>query len=155
MSKYHINKQGKVAECKATVKPCPLGSDNEHFNSMEKAQKYADEKNKNECGVLANQKQKNSSREILAYKNDGVNGFIQIYDIDYESNTITYGWDKNNGVYVDELRVRGDGDYFLDEYSNKHRIDDFTDLTIEYASVDDVDKGYECDVDENSPLWLE
>ena len=54
MGKYHISKKGKVAECKATERPCPLGSDNEHFNSMEKAQKYADEKNKNENSVLTN-----------------------------------------------------------------------------------------------------
>lgn len=35
MEKYHINRKGEAAQCRATTRPCPLGG--EHFDSAEEA----------------------------------------------------------------------------------------------------------------------
>lgn len=41
MSKFHIKKNGTPGICKA-IHNCPLGGDDEHFDTVEKAQEYAD-----------------------------------------------------------------------------------------------------------------
>lgn len=49
MAKFHIGKDGKPAECHATTRPCPLGGASgidKHFASSYDAQKYIDEKNR-------------------------------------------------------------------------------------------------------------
>lgn len=43
--KYHIKKDGSPGVCTAQHS-CPLGGENEHFNTLEEAQEYADKKNK-------------------------------------------------------------------------------------------------------------
>ena len=52
MSKFHINKHGVPAPCKATKGNCPLGGEERHFDSQEAAQEYADKVNAEEHGVL-------------------------------------------------------------------------------------------------------
>lgn len=52
MSKFHINKHGVPAPCKATKGNCPLGGEEQHFDSQEAAQEYADKINAEEHGVL-------------------------------------------------------------------------------------------------------
>lgn len=42
---YHIAKNGTPAICKAQPGKCPLGSQDEHFDTIEEAQIYADELN--------------------------------------------------------------------------------------------------------------
>lgn len=49
MTKYHINTKGVPAVCNANIKACPCGTIEEHFDSMEKAQEYADKINKGEA----------------------------------------------------------------------------------------------------------
>lgn len=53
MSKFHINKHGVPAPCKATEGNCPLGGDEEHFSSQADAQAYADKVNEKEYGLIA------------------------------------------------------------------------------------------------------
>lgn len=43
MAKYHIRKDGTPGVCRARVRPCPYGGDNEHFDTKEEAQRFADE----------------------------------------------------------------------------------------------------------------
>lgn len=43
MGKFHINKHGVPAPCKATKDNCPLGGDDTHFDSKEAAQNHIDE----------------------------------------------------------------------------------------------------------------
>lgn len=50
--KFHINKHGVPAPCKAKSGNCPLGNEEQHFNSEEEAQSYADEENEREHGLL-------------------------------------------------------------------------------------------------------
>lgn len=52
MSRYHINKHGVPAICRAKPGNCPLGSNDEHFGSKEEAQNFADKKNEKTHGLL-------------------------------------------------------------------------------------------------------
>lgn len=44
MTKYHIKKDGAPGVCNAKIN-CPLGGPDEHFNSIQEAQEFADKKN--------------------------------------------------------------------------------------------------------------
>lgn len=52
MSKFHINKHGVPAPCKATKGNCPFGGDESHFDTKEEAQSYADKVNSKEFGII-------------------------------------------------------------------------------------------------------
>ena len=52
MAKFHISKKGVPAPCKAEKGKCPLGGEENHFNSHAKAQEYIDKLNENEFGIL-------------------------------------------------------------------------------------------------------
>ena len=52
MSRFHINKHGVPAPCKAEHGKCPLGDNSEHFSSQEEAQNYIDDKFVSEFGLL-------------------------------------------------------------------------------------------------------
>lgn len=52
MSKFHINKNGVPAPCKAKEGNCPLGGAESHFDNAEQAQKFANEKFAKEHGVV-------------------------------------------------------------------------------------------------------
>lgn len=49
MTKYHINTKGVPAICRANIKACPCGTIEEHFDTIEQAQEYADKINKGEA----------------------------------------------------------------------------------------------------------
>ena len=53
MSKFHINKHGVPAPCRATKGNCPLGGDEQHFDNQADAQAYADKVNEKEYGLIA------------------------------------------------------------------------------------------------------
>lgn len=52
MSKFHINKHGVPAICKATKGNCPLGGDGEHFATRAEAQSHADKVNQEKFSLL-------------------------------------------------------------------------------------------------------
>ena len=52
MAKFHINKHGVPAPCKAKDGNCPFGGGEKHFDNLEDAQNYATEQNENEFGIL-------------------------------------------------------------------------------------------------------
>ncbi|HHT97577.1 MAG TPA: hypothetical protein GXZ90_06755 [Clostridiales bacterium] len=52
MSKFHINKQGKPAICKANKGKCPFGDQDSHFKTEIEAQTYVDKINEEEFGLL-------------------------------------------------------------------------------------------------------
>ena len=52
MSKFHINKHGVPAPCKAKPGNCPLGGDETHFRSEEEAQAFVNNRMENEYGLL-------------------------------------------------------------------------------------------------------
>lgn len=52
MSKFHINKHGVPAPCRAKPGNCPLGGEGEHFNSREEAEEFVKEENESRYGIL-------------------------------------------------------------------------------------------------------
>lgn len=52
MAKYHINKHGVPAPCKARPGNCPYGGDDQHFASRQEAQDFIDNKNEKDHGLL-------------------------------------------------------------------------------------------------------
>jgi len=74
MSKFHINKHGVPAPCRAKKGNCPLGGDETHFSSEKEAQKYIDEKNERDYDLMPkvssnkNKKKVPSDRERLTNK---------------------------------------------------------------------------------------
>ena len=52
MSRFHINKHGVPAPCRAKPGNCPLGGDDQHFKTKEEAQAYADNINEKEHSLL-------------------------------------------------------------------------------------------------------
>lgn len=56
LAKFHINKDGVPAPCKAQPGNCPLGNDNQHFETEKEAQVHADNSSANKYGVLPEMK---------------------------------------------------------------------------------------------------
>lgn len=52
MSKFHINKHGVPAPCRAKKGNCPLGGEGQHFDTQEEAQVYADKINEKAHDLL-------------------------------------------------------------------------------------------------------
>lgn len=53
MAKYHINKKGVPAVCRAKVGKCPFGDAESHYASVEEAQKAADKEHEKQHNLLA------------------------------------------------------------------------------------------------------
>lgn len=52
MSKFHINKHGVPAPCRAKSGNCPLGGDDQHFKTEQEAQDFADNQGEQKHGLL-------------------------------------------------------------------------------------------------------
>lgn len=52
LSKFHINKHGVPAPCKAKNQRCPYGDESQHFDTREQAQEYVDKMSSEEYGML-------------------------------------------------------------------------------------------------------
>ena len=63
MARFHINKHGVPAPCKAKQGNCPLGGEGSHFNNMEDAQEAADKANESEFGLLGLSKKGDKERQ--------------------------------------------------------------------------------------------
>ena len=71
MSKFHINKHGVPAPCRAKKGSCPLGGADIHFDNVEDAQKFSDEQNAREFGSLpelSEKKEHTFSKERISEK---------------------------------------------------------------------------------------
>lgn len=80
MAKFHINKYGVPAPCKAQKGNCPYGGDEQHFNNMEDAQAFADKLNEDRYGLFKNVKStkvyeipEGTPQETRIDKNDFIN----------------------------------------------------------------------------------
>mgnify|MGYP001075635259 CR=1 FL=1 len=63
MSKFHINKNGVPAPCRAKEGNCPYGGSDSHYDTYEEAQKAATAKLESEHGLLATAETKNPEYE--------------------------------------------------------------------------------------------
>lgn len=59
--KFHINKHGVPAPCRAKEGNCPLGGAEQHFPNLNDAQAYADKINEQKYGLICNVREKLSS----------------------------------------------------------------------------------------------
>lgn len=65
MTKFHINKHGVPAPCKAKAGNCPLGGSEQHFDNIEEAQAYVDNQSEERHGLLPGVKgEKKVNKEI-------------------------------------------------------------------------------------------
>lgn len=69
MSKFHINKNGVSAPCRAKKGNCPLGGDEIHFKTKEEAQEYADKLMAQKHGITPELKNKFTQDELNALSN--------------------------------------------------------------------------------------
>lgn len=68
MTKFHINKNGVPAPCKAKTGNCPLGGDDTHFKTKEDAQAHADKLNESQHSLLPSVGQKPRREKNLREK---------------------------------------------------------------------------------------
>lgn len=66
--RFHINKHGVPAPCRAKPGNCPLGGDESHFGTKEEAQIEADKNNEQEFGILSVNKGDKGKSEELTHK---------------------------------------------------------------------------------------
>ena len=86
MSKFHINKHGVPAPCKATKGNCPLGGEERHFESQEAAQEYADKVNAEKHGMLPGVSSSNS--KTITHTTDP-NKFAEVFPDVYDESGFT------------------------------------------------------------------
>jgi hypothetical protein len=65
MSKFHINKHGVPAPCKAKPGNCPLGGDETHFGSREEAQEAINKINEEKHGLLSEMREKTKENMMV------------------------------------------------------------------------------------------
>lgn len=109
MAKFHINKHGVPAPCKAKIGNCPLGGEESHFNTQEEAQEHADIKSKEEFGLLVTTSSKDNSKEKLQKLVDNMGTETVIDELSYTLST-----DELENV-VDEIISQHD----LEDYVNR------------------------------------
>lgn len=108
MSKFHINKHGLPAPCKAQKGNCPYGGSESHYDSIEEAQRVADNLNKNEFGLLPTSR--NFPKEM---KNQVA---VMKHDFDKDKFIAPYGNRGNNkpdngGFWTSTQTEDGDSDW--------------------------------------------
>lgn len=100
MSKSHINKHGEPAPCKTTKGNCPLGGDDQHFNSEKEAQTFINNQMESKHGLLGR------TPSVPAVKNVTINhNFDDVFEDSW----------NNRGI-----QETGLGSFTL-EYAVRHR----------------------------------
>ena len=100
MSKFHINKHGVPAPCKATKGNCPLGGDDSHFNSEEEAQSFINEQMESEHGLLG------VTPSVPAVKSVTINhDFDDVFDDDWNESGM-----QVTGIHSQDLKEAFEGE---------------------------------------------
>lgn len=107
-NKYHIDKNGKPAICKANIKACPCGTPREHFNNIHQAQNYADainaltaEVNKYNKPLRIIDKYKKDSPQYIKYQNS-LEKIKELENKDYSEEYAEFS--QNNNLNYDEFK---------------------------------------------------
>lgn len=96
MSKFHINKHGVPAPCKATKGNCPYGGEELHFESQEAAQEYADKVHAEKHGMLPGM---NSSKSKTITHTTDPKKFAEVFPDVYDESGFT-----QSGVTLYEIQ---------------------------------------------------
>ena len=124
MAKFHINKHGVPAPCKAKLGNCPLGGDETHFGSQEEAQKAIDKINEEKHGLLS------EMNTIMTY--DGVSVKEGDLIFRFEKHGEEFLYSDDNEAY--EHAINEDWDFY-EKYA--HAVGVGEDLGIKEIIVDD------------------
>jgi hypothetical protein len=130
MAKFHINKHGVPAPCRAKSGNCPLGGEETHFNTKEEAQKSLDEKNKKLFGLMPEEKSgyshRNEQLDKLATPEEKMNYVVQ----DFSKNVL-------NEDKIDEAGAHMSGEARNEQYEQSS----FYHLAAEYLLYDKAKQG--------------
>lgn len=94
--KFHINKNGVPAPCKATKGNCPLGGDESHFDTLEEAQSFIDRQMAEQHGLLV----QISTVKKVELEHD----FNETFPDSWHSR-----WQLVTGVYRDDIELTLEG----------------------------------------------
>ena len=125
MAKFHINKHGVPAPCKAKPGNCPLGGDETHFSSLEEAQEAIDKINKEKHGLLS------EMNTIMTYDGVSVKEGDSIFRFKANGEEFLY-YDENEAY--ESASIDDDWDFY-EKYA--HAVGAGEDLGIEEVIVDD------------------
>lgn len=96
MTRFHINKDGIPAPCKAKLGNCPLGNESQHFTTEKEAQDYIDNLSEEKYGMLPEMNNNNNNElseewkaKFLEHKN--FNEFVRAHARDIVSSNIFEG----------------------------------------------------------------
>lgn len=117
MTKFHINKHGVPAPCKAKAGNCPLGGDtggDNHFDSIEEAEEYVNSKFSGEHGLLPGMSNIEDNKDE--------NEFIK----SAETNRDPYGSEKERAILKSKISSELYSDP-MDEaaHASGHTLEDF------------------------------
>lgn len=134
MARYHINKHGVPAVCRAKPGNCPLGDENRHFSSAEEAQRHADTEAEREHGMLPGmrehlQKEESKgvanripiSRDVRGKDLDNLVGKdVRIAGMEERNDGPIYSVDQSNGKRIVKMgTVDGVKEIDLDDQEKK------------------------------------
>ena len=129
MTKFHINKHGVPAPCRAKKGNCPLGGDSgteNHFDNVEDAQRHADEMFKEKYGLTGvqgwgnedlSEKSRVEINAIYGYlDNEGVSDLIE-----YDDGDSDYGMENQLKQYSEAIMRKYNGEN-VDLEKEKERL---------------------------------
>lgn len=109
--KFHINKHGVPAPCRAKTGNCPLGGAESHFNSKLDAQKAADKDNESKFGLLPGEE-----KSDIPEKNEFFNKAVTDLELEYI--------EKRQGrIRAEKYRQ---GEKYINRCNTVERLDDYT-----------------------------
>lgn len=119
--KYHIDKNGKPAQCCAEIKSCPLGGIDEHFTSLKEAEEYADKINKESViKEKISKKLKDVDNSSLLRKKSSVRKLIES-ELKSDSKSAKFISNNNEQIDIQEFFNRyKESEQDLSEYLNKN-----------------------------------
>lgn len=103
MAKYHISKSGEPAVCRASVRPCPIGGESDHFKSKEEAAEVQDVRLRSEFSPDAMIDMDSGTvlgTDVVVVEHPGEDAVQDLYDSDSEA--ISYA--REQGVSLDAER---------------------------------------------------
>lgn len=144
MSKFHINKHGVPAPCKAKSGNCPLGGEESHFESKEEAQVQADKQNGAEHGILPGINTNDNKEEKFDNKLEELDKFV-------ESESPKYLKTEYETPDVSDTEMYQQVDKYVDAVINKH---EGKEVDLEKTSSD-LGNQWNKDVEENAESYYE
>lgn len=145
-TKFHISDDGVARKCEATKKPCKFGGDEEHYSTIQEAQKAYELK---QSSHIFNTLQKESdlsieeSDELEEYYDEENYSYADYQGYEFTATAEDYGIAFKapdiDGVYVETL----------DDGSDFYRFEQLHDLFYEFG-IDDVEEGYRLDMPLNT-----